>query len=90
MKNRSVAKPFTANPEDLGADLIREAYYEAERALGRVGKLLRTTQAGHRLWSSQHKTAVSGLRVVIDTLARDVPYYAAMAAEARANNPETK
>ena len=54
---------------------IRAAYLEAEKALRRVGRLLRTTEAGRYMWSAKHKTAVSGLCAMIDTLAYDVPDY---------------
>ena len=58
------------------ASEIRAAYKDAERALRRVGRLLRTTEAGRYMWSQHHKTAVSGICVVLDKLAYDVPNYA--------------
>jgi len=58
------------------ASEIRAAYKDAERALRRVGRLLRTTEAGRYMWSADHKTAVSGICVVLDKLAYDVPDYA--------------
>ena len=58
------------------ASEIRAAYKYAEKALRRVGRLLRTTEAGRYMWSSEHKTAVSGLCVMLDKLAYDVPDYA--------------
>jgi hypothetical protein len=54
---------------------IRAAYKDAEKALRRVGRLLRTTEAGSYLWATEHKTAVSGLCVVLTKLEQDVPYY---------------
>ena len=55
---------------------IRVAYKDAEKTLRRVGRLLRTTEAGRYMWSAEHKTAVSGLCVMLDKLAYDVPDYA--------------
>lgn len=54
---------------------IKAAYLDAEIAVRRVGRLLRTTEAGRYMWSAKHKTAVSGLCVMLDTLAYDVPGY---------------
>lgn len=60
-------------PED--SRKIQAAYADVERALRRVGKLLRTTYAGKFMWSSDHKAAVSGLRVVVEKLRYSVPRY---------------
>lgn len=54
---------------------IEEAYESVERALSRVGKLLRTTDAGRFMWSREHKTAVAGLKIIVNRLRRDVPNY---------------
>lgn len=63
------------DPSEHDADMICEAYDRAEVALRHVGKLLRTTRAGEFLWSADHKTAISGLCVVVQKLRQDVPYY---------------
>jgi len=65
----------SANPRGAEADMIRAAYDRADDALRHVGKLLRTTHAGEFMWSADHKTAISGLRVVVQKLRQDVPYY---------------
>lgn len=57
------------------SDAIKAAYENADDALRRVGKLLRTTYAGQFMWATEHKTAISGLRVVVQRLRRDVPQY---------------
>lgn len=67
--------PCSANPRGAEADMIRAAYDRADDALRQVGKLLRTTHAGEFMWSSDHKTALSGLRVVVQKLRENVPYY---------------
>jgi len=54
---------------------IRQAYLDAETSLRDVGRLLRTTDAGKYLWAVQHKTVVSGLAIVLNKLAYDVPEY---------------
>lgn len=54
---------------------IREAYRTVEESLRAVGKLLRTTEAGHYMWASDHKSVVTGLRIVIEKLQHDVPRY---------------
>ena len=54
---------------------IRHAYTDAEKALRKVGTLLRTTDAGCYLWANRHKTMVSGLSAVLFTLRCDVPIY---------------
>jgi len=69
------AAPCSANPCGPETDTIRAAYDRADAALRQVGKLLRTTHAGEYLWSADHKTAISGLRVVVQKLRQDVPYY---------------
>jgi hypothetical protein len=63
------------NPRRRETDAIRAAYDHADAALHQVGKLLRTTRAGEFLWSAEHKTAISGLRVMVQKLRQDVPYY---------------
>ena len=55
--------------------MIRAAYDRADEALRHVGKLLRTTHAGEYLWSAEHKTAISGLRVMVQKLRQNVPHY---------------
>lgn len=65
----------TKNPRAEEAHRIRSAYDDVEASLRRLGKLLRTTHAGEFLWSASHKTAISGLCVVIRALHGDVPYY---------------
>ena len=59
------------------ADVIAicNAYTEVEKALRRVGKLLRTTEAGKYMWAADHRSAVTGVRVVIEKLRKDVPRY---------------
>lgn len=54
---------------------IRLAYLDVEIALRKVGKLLRTTDAGKYMWASDHRSAVTGLRVVTEKLREDVPRY---------------
>jgi len=54
---------------------IKDAYQSVEAALSRVGRLLRTTEAGKFMWSSDHKSAVTGLKVVVAKLRWDVPDY---------------
>ena len=63
------------NPRGYEADMIREAYEAADKALIKIGRLLRTTHAGEFMWSADHKTAISGLRVIVSKLRDDVPYY---------------
>jgi hypothetical protein len=57
------------------AKRIKLAYELAEMALRDVGCLLRTTEAGHYCWASSHKSAITGLRVVLEKLRDDVPTY---------------
>lgn len=59
----------------LDAEQIKAAYDEADRALQMVGKIIRTSKAGKYIWASDHKTAISGLRVVVRKLRNDVPRY---------------
>ena len=59
----------------IDANEICAAYEAVEHELRRVGKLLRTTEAGKYLWSRDHKAAVTGLRVIVEQLRRDVPSY---------------
>jgi hypothetical protein len=54
---------------------IRIAYSRAEKDLAYIGKLLRTTEAGKYMWSARHKSAVTGLKQIIDLLKYDVPTY---------------
>lgn len=54
---------------------IKRAYDEVGESLRIVGKLLRTTEAGKYMWSSDHKSAVTGLRIIVETLRREVPSY---------------
>jgi hypothetical protein len=54
---------------------IEKAYSEVEAALSNVGKLLRTTEAGKFMWASDHKSAVTGLRIVVEKLRGNVPSY---------------
>ena len=54
---------------------IEQAYLKVETALKEVGYLLRTTEAGKYMWSSDHKAALTGLRVLVAQLRRDVPAY---------------
>lgn len=60
---------------EFETDLIRNAYRVVEESLRTVGKLLRSTEAGQFLWSAEHKTAISGLRVLVKRLRQDVPHY---------------
>lgn len=60
-------------PEDVKN--IRLAYLRADKALGDVGHLLRTTQAGRFGWAAGHKTAVSGLKAIVMNLYKTVPHY---------------
>jgi len=64
-----------ADQRAADARQIEEAYESVERALSQVGKLLRTTEAGRFMWSSEHKSAVTGLKVIVEKLRRDVPNY---------------
>jgi hypothetical protein len=57
------------------AKQIKQAYLEAERAVSKVGTLLRTTQAGEYLWANRHKTAVSGIKATLSIMRSDVPDY---------------
>jgi len=54
---------------------IRGAYSESIKMLKYAGRLLRTTEAGRRMWSARHKTAISGLCVLIKDLMDSVPTY---------------
>ena len=57
------------------AKRIKEAYLEAERAIAKVGTLLRTTQAGEYLWANRHKAAISGIKATLSIMRSDVPDY---------------
>ena len=57
------------------SQLIANSYRNVDVALVNVGYLLRTTESGKFMWSAKHKTAISGLRAVIQMLGRDVPMY---------------
>ena len=59
----------------IDAAEICAAYESVEEGLRRVGKLLRTTEVGRYLWARDHKAAVTGLRVIVKQLRRDVPSY---------------
>ena len=65
----------TKDGRAMDARQIKEAYQSVETALSRVGKLLRTTEAGKYMWSSEHKSAVTGLKVIVTKLRRTVPDY---------------
>jgi len=54
---------------------IEEAYFNAEEALRRVGKLLLTTEAGSFAWSCEHRSIVTGMRRSVVKLRRSVPDY---------------
>ena len=60
---------------EASAKQIHDAYLSAEKELRKVGRLLRTTEAGKYVWATEHKTAVSGLAICINKLAYDVPDY---------------
>ena len=62
---------------------IKNAYEQVERDLACVGKLLRTTEAGKYGWSSSHKSAITGLKSIIEKLRDDVPDY-----KVRADTPK--
>ncbi len=68
------------NPEKedqraVDADTIMASYNKVEESLRVVGKLLRTTEAGKYMWANDHKSAVTGLRIVVEKLRHDVPRY---------------
>jgi hypothetical protein len=52
---------------------IKAAYEDVEKALKEVGTLLRTETLA--MWSTDHKSAVTGLRIVIKKLRESVPNY---------------
>jgi len=54
---------------------IRESYLLAEDALRECGRLLRTTEAGRYMWSADHKSAMTGLRVMVEALRYRIPDY---------------
>lgn len=54
---------------------IEDAYKEVENALSSVGRLLRTRVVGSYLWAGEHKSAVTGLRILVEKLRADVPNY---------------
>jgi hypothetical protein len=58
-------------------DIIRieSAYKEVIRALSHAGLLLRTTEAGKFMWSSEHKTIITGLKGIVEKLYCDLPDY---------------
>jgi|1048.fasta_scaffold41150_4 hypothetical protein len=57
------------------AKRISEAYLEAERAVAKVGTLLRTTLAGKYMWATRHRTAISGIKATLNIMRKDVPDY---------------
>ena len=63
------------NQRAKDSERIQEAYLDVAKALSVVGNLLRTTEAGKYHWSAEHKTAVSGLNVIVKQLRRAVPDY---------------
>jgi len=64
-----------ADQRAIDAEQIKQAYRDAEAALSHVSRLLRSTEAGRYMWSAEHKTAISGLKVVVGMLRKDVPDY---------------
>lgn len=54
---------------------IMEAYRTVEESLRIAGKLLRTTYAGEFMWATDHKSTITGLRIVMEKLRDDVPSY---------------
>ena len=64
-------------PSQRAQDAIQidEAYKQVEKSLAKVGRLLRTTEAGKFIWADNHKTAVSGLKAMIKQLRKTVPDY---------------
>jgi hypothetical protein len=62
---------------------IESAYKDAETALREVGRLLRTTYAGKFMWASDHKIAVSGIRIALESMRRRLPRYEKPNAEVR-------
>lgn len=65
----------TIDTRRVDVQAIKAAYEEAEQSLRVVGKLLRTTYAGQFMWAADHKSAVTGLRIVLEKLRYDVPTY---------------
>lgn len=71
-----IVKPNETNEQRaLDAKKIREAYLDAEKAVAKVGTLLRTTYAGQFLWSNRHRTAISGIKATLSIMRSDVPDY---------------
>ena len=54
---------------------IRQAYKQAVDSVSEIGRLLRTTDSGKYMWSADHKTAISGIKVILKKLRADVPQY---------------
>lgn len=54
---------------------IKQAYELSEDSLRMVGRFLRTTNAGRHMWASDHKIIVTGLRIILERLRRDLPDY---------------
>ena len=54
---------------------IRCAYKHAVDSVSEIGRLLRTTDAGKSMWSADHKTAISGIKIILDKLRDNVPRY---------------
>lgn len=67
--------PVSVSQREIDAKQIKDAYSEVEDALRTVGRLLRTTEAGRFMWATDHRTAVTGLRIVVEKLKYDVPDY---------------
>jgi hypothetical protein len=58
------------------SEKLRDAYDEVIRALGVVSKVLRTSSIkGYFGWVGPQKSAVTGIKVLIQKLRDDVPRY---------------
>jgi hypothetical protein len=75
LKNDKIKTIGVMDKRGLDTIKIKEAYKNIEKSLREVGRLLRVTEAGKFMWSSDHKSAVTGLRIVIEKLRYDVPDY---------------
>jgi hypothetical protein len=58
-----------------GAIQITSAYEHAIKSVAEIGRLLRTTEAGKFMWGNDHKTAISGIKIILTKLKEDVPSY---------------
>ena len=56
----------------LNAQNIKKAYEDAEKALAKVGKLLRKTHYG---WATGPATMITGMKTTLYMLRFEVPYY---------------